>query len=194
MKAIIFIISLIFLNIGCSNNLPLNENISQNNFNLVDQNGNPFQFPSELKNKISIVGFIYTNCPDICPLNTHNLKLIQDEVNAEKIPDVQFISISFDTATDSTKVLKEYAEIRNLNLSNWKFLTGDKSTIDSLIKEVGVIAIPSDTTIIDGNPIIFFTHTDRIALIDQNLIIRKNYIGSKVEKDEVIEDIKILSR
>jgi len=192
LKKLIIFATLIFFAAGCAKKFPLNEDISKNSFTLTDQNGNPFRFPEELKNKISVVGFIYTNCPDICPLNTRNLKLIQEKVKAEHIPDVQFLSISFDTDTDSTKILKEYAEIRNLDLSNWKFLTGNKSTIDSLIKEVGVIAIPSDTTIINGKPTVFFTHTDRISLIDKELKIRKNYVGSKINKDEIIKDIKRL--
>lgn len=194
LKKIIFFIVLILLVTGCSRNLPLSEDISQNRFNLIDQNRKPFVFPDDLKGKISVVGFIYTNCPDICPLNTHNLKLIQDEVKANKLTDVQFLSVSFDTETDSTEALKEYADIRNLDLSNWKFLTGSKSTIDSLIKEVGVIAIPSDTTFINGSPTIFFTHTDRISLIDQNLKIRKNYLGSKINRGEIIKDIISLSK
>lgn len=192
MKKLIIFAALIFFAAGCAKHFPLNEDISKSSFTLVDQDGNPFRFPDELKDKISVVGFIYTNCPDICPLNTHNLKLIQNKVKAENIHDVQFLSISFDTDTDSTKVLKEYAEIRNLDLSNWKFLTGSKSTIDSLMKEVGVIAIPNDTTIVNGKSTVFFTHTDRISLIDKDLRIRKNYVGSKINKDEIIEDIKQL--
>jgi len=192
LKKLILFAAIIFFVTGCAKHFPLNEDISKSSFTLIDQNGNPFRFPDELKNKISVVGFIYTNCPDICPINTHNLKLIQDKVKTENIPDVQFLSISFDTYTDSTNVLKEYAEIRNLDLSNWKFLTGNKSTIDSLIKEVGVIAIPNDTTIINGKPTVFFTHTDRISLIDKDLRIRKNYVGSKINQDEIIEDIKQL--
>ncbi len=192
MKNLVLFVALIFFAVGCVEHFPLNEDISKSSFTLIDQNGKPFRFPLELKNKISVIGFIYTSCPDICPLNTHNLKLIQDKVKAENIPNVQFLSISFDTETDSTKVLKEYAEIRNLDLSNWKFFTGNKSTIDSLLKEVGVVAIPNDTTIVNGISTVFFTHTDRISLVDKNLKIRKNYVGSKIDKNEIIEDIKQL--
>lgn len=121
------------------------------------------------------------------------MRLIQEKLNKEKITDVNFVTITFDPAHDSPEVLRHFAEVRNLELSNWTFLTGEKTIIDSLMKRVGVFAVIGDSTVFnDGRKIYYYVHTDRIQLFDQKGRIRKNYIGSDVNIDEVISDIKLL--
>lgn len=183
---------LILLN-ACGEKLPEVGSFDNHNYKLVDENNNPVIFPEMVNGKISVVGYIFTNCPDICPLTTNNMRLIQEKIKNEKIDNVEFVSISFDPETDSPEVLKKYAEIRNLDLSNWTFLTGKKSIIDSLIKEAGVFAVPNDSTVFkSGRKIYYYVHTDRIQLIDANGVIRKNYSGSKINTEEIIADIKTL--
>jgi len=178
---------------NCQNQLPSYEDLSEKTYTLTDHDGNQFRFPLDTKSKAVVIGYIFTNCPDICPLTTNNMRLIQEEILKEKIDNVEFISISFDYETDKPEVLRKFAEIRNLNLENWKFLTGEKEVIKSLLKEVGVFAIPSDTVKLAEKDVTFYTHTDRISLMDENKIIRKNYSGSKLNIDEIIIDIKTLA-
>jgi cytochrome oxidase Cu insertion factor (SCO1/SenC/PrrC family) len=65
--------------------------------------------------------------------------------------------------------------------------------IDSLLKVMNVYAIPGDTVRYeDGDFTYSFIHTDRITLIDPQNRIRKEYKGSRVNVDEVVEDIKSL--
>lgn len=190
-KALIVFVSLAL--VSCGSNLPIEEDLTKENYSLVDQYNNPKNFPSITKNKISIVGYIFTNCPDICPLTTNNMRLIQEELNKQKIDNVEFVTISFDPLQDSPEVLRKFAEIRNLDLTNWTFLTGEKFVVDSLMKRVGVFAVVGDSTVFnDGRKIYYYVHTDRIQLFDQHNRIRKNYIGSDVDIDEVISDIKSL--
>lgn len=187
-----FVVAAIF--VSCGNDLEVEGNFGTEQFNLLDQNNSPQKFPEIIKGKIAIVGYIFTNCPDICPLTTNNMRLIQDELKKEKInTDVEFVSISFDPEADRPEVLKKFAEIRDLDLNNWTFLTGEKTTTDSLIKEVGVIAVVGDSTITkDGKTIYYYVHTDRISLVDEEGNIRKNYLGSKVNVEEVVADVKKL--
>jgi len=184
----------IFIFVSCWNDLEIEGNFGTAHFNLVDQNNSPQKFPEIIKGKIAIVGYIFTNCPDICPLTTNNMRLIQDELKKENINnEVEFVSISFDPEADTPEVLKKFAEIRDLDLNNWTFLTGEKTTTDSLIKEAGVIAVVGDSTITkDGKTIYYFVHTDRISLVDGEGNIRKNYPGSKVNIEEVVADVKKL--
>jgi len=64
--------------------------------------------------------------------------------------------------------------------------------IDSLLKVSEVFAIPSDTSFVAGEEKVTFIHTDRIMLIDGDLRIRKNYPGSTINIDEIIDDIQKL--
>jgi protein SCO1/2 len=90
---------------------------------------------------------IFTNCPDICPLSTNNIRLIKERIMKEKIGGVEFVSISFDPRHDSLEVLQKFARIRNLELSNWTFLTGEKPVIDSQMKTIGIVAVVGDSTV-----------------------------------------------
>ena len=195
MKKLIVFFSLVFLLIfSACDTLPKEGDFGKEEFNLVDQNNNPQKFPGLIKGKIGVVGYIFTNCPDICPLTTNNMRLIQEELKKEKINDeVEFVSISFDPDADSPEVMKKFAEIRDLDLNNWHFLTGEKPVIKSLIKEAEVIAVVGDSSVTkEGEKIYYFVHTDRISLVDAEGNIRKNYLGSHADIHEVVADIKKL--
>ncbi len=63
-----------------------------------------------------------------------------------------------------------------------------------LLKQAEVFAIPGDSSITPkGEKIIFYVHTDRISLIDQEGRIRKHYSGSKIKVEEIVADIKSLT-
>ncbi len=177
---------------GCAKKLPDGKNISNNNYVLLNQDSTKVNFPHDYNGKILVATFIYTNCPDICPMTTHNMQLVQQQIKSEGIKGVQFAAISFDPQRDTPSILKEYASIRDIDLSNFNFLSGTKKNIASLIHEFDFLAIPGDTTTSGKNRIYFFTHTDKIFLIDQNGIIRNEYRGSHVNRDKLISDIKSL--
>ena len=188
----IIVLTLLMLT-GCGEKLPVVENFSNNHYHLVNQKGEPVVFPDFVKGKIVVMNFIFTNCPDICPLSTNNMRLIQERLNKEKISNVEFVSLSFDPNNDTPEVLTKFADIRGLDLSNWTFLTGRKSVTDSVIHQANVIAVPNDSTVFkDGRKIYYYIHTDRISLIDNEGRIRKNYIGSKINIGEIVNDIKKL--
>ena len=188
----IIVLTLLLLT-GCGEKLPVVENFSNNHYQLVNQKSEPIVFPDFVKGKIVVMNFIFTNCPDICPLSTNNMRLIQERLNKERIKNVQFVSMSFDPNNDTPEVLTKFADIRGLDLSNWTFLTGRKSVTDSVIHQANVIAVPNDSTVFkDGRKIYYYIHTDRISLIDAEGRIRKNYIGSKINIDEIVNDIKKL--
>ena len=192
MKHIIIILGFIFILISCKDTLPIEDNFGNNEYKLLTQDSVRVNFPQMIKGKISVVGYIFTNCPDICPLTTNNMRLVQQELNKENINDVNFVSISFDPDADTPAVLKKYAELRKLDTSNWTFLTGEKPVIKMLMKDANIVAVVGDSTVIDGKTTYFYVHTDRISLIDADGNIRKNYQGSKANVSEIVKDLKTL--
>lgn len=184
----------IVLLISCGSDLEVISDIKFSDHQLVNIDSNDVSFPKIIENKIGVVGYIFTNCPDICPMTTNNMRLVQEKLKTENIEGVQFVSISFDPEVDKPTVLKSFTKVHNLNLSNWNFLTGNKTTIEKLLKKVGVIAFVGDsTTFDDGSKTYYYVHTDRIQLIDQDGRIRKNYLGSKIDIDEIVTDIRGLN-
>ncbi len=189
---IFFSIIFIFLN-GCGKKLPEDRPIGVKSIVLFNQDSSKVIFPEGFKGKIFLLSFIYTNCPDICPMTTHNMQMIQEQLKKENIKNVQFAEMSFDPERDTPSMLKKFGDIRNIDYNNFTFLTGKKSVIKTILNNMNILALPGDTTKTEsGTPVYFFTHTDRITLIDQNGRIRNEYRGSKTNISEIINDIKTL--
>jgi protein SCO1 len=189
-KQLAILVSLLVI-AGCGEKFPVIDNFGTQSYKLVDQNNDAVNFPDFVKGKLVVMNYIYTNCPDICPLSTNNMRIIQERLKKEHVKNVHFVSLSFDPEYDTPEVLTKFALIRNLDLSNWTFLTGGKDIIGSLAKKAGVIAVANDSTILkDNRKTYYYVHTDRIQLIDEKGQIRKNYKGSVINVDEIINDIK----
>ncbi len=188
---LIFILIIFFY--SCYDQLPLNKDLTKRNYTFLNQDSVEVSFPEIIKNKITVIGFIYTHCPDICPMTTHNMALTEEKLNEEGIKDVLFVSVSFDPDRDSPDVLKKFAELREIYFDNWYFLTGEKSTTFDLLKRFDVKAIPIDSIFYDDGTFSYSVlHTDRIALINRNGILRQFYTGSTVNIEKLISDIKYL--
>ncbi len=182
----------IILIYGCGKKLPMDKPIGIDSITLLNQDSSKVVFPDAYKNKILLLAFIYTNCPDICPMTTHNMQLLQEEVKKENLKNVQFAELSFDPKRDVPSVLKEFGDIRDINYNNFTFLTGKETDVKKILNNMNILALPGDTTKTEGGDVYFFTHTDRIDLIDQDGRIRNEYRGSKANVQEIIKDIKTL--
>jgi protein SCO1 len=191
--SICFLVPLTFIFFqSCGNNLPIKKDLNSS-FSLINQDSSKVKFPDDFKGKITVMSFMYTNCPDVCPLTTNNLRMIQEKLKKDNVNGIQFVELSFDPDRDTPSILKKYANIRNIDEKNFEFLTGNKETISSLLKFMNIYAIPSDTINYDNGGFTYsFIHTDRIELIDRDSRIRKDYKGSIVDQKEIIQDIESL--
>ena len=193
MKQILSLLIAILFFTGCTNKFDRNDPLGKKSFPLLSQDSTLINFPQDFKGKPFLLGFIFTNCPDVCPLTSHNFQLVQEQAKNEGIKGVNFVLISFDSDRDKPGVLKEYASLRNIDESNFKLLTGDKDTIKSLMKKMQVVAVPGDTSKTpDGDLIYFFIHSDRAFLIDKDNRIRSEYRGSKLDISQAVKDIRSL--
>jgi protein SCO1/2 len=190
---LVFLSVFILFSLSCKDNLPLDKDLTKKNYSLINQDSTEVIFPKNIVGHITVMGFIYTHCPDICPMTTHNMYLTEKKLKEEGIGNVKFVALSFDPDRDSPEVLTKFAEIRDLDFNDWTLLTGSKNTINDLMKRFDVKAIKTDENIDeDGKPEYSMMHTDRISLIDANGILRKNYKGSTLNIEELITDIKSL--
>lgn len=80
--------------------------------------------PADLAGKVVLLHFIYTSCPDVCPLHAEKIAEVQKMVNSTPMKDrVVFISITTDPRKDAPDVLKAYGPAHGLDPVNWLFLT-----------------------------------------------------------------------
>ncbi|CAI8045454.1 SCO1 protein homolog [Geodia barretti] len=105
--------------------------VSVPDFSLTTQQGEPLTL-SDMKGKIWVADFIFTNCPTICPAMTQEMARLQSEFVADP---VYFVSFSVDPERDTSNVLSRYATAYGADERRWHFLTGDKTHIYQLAEE-----------------------------------------------------------
>ena len=109
------------------------------NCELVTHEGKKVKyFDDLLAGKTVIVNFIYTTCPDACPMASAKLAEVQELFKDRMGKDVFFYSISVDPEVDTPEVLAQYAKRFNAG-PGWLFLTGKKSDIREVRKKMGML-------------------------------------------------------
>ena len=107
------------------------------NVPLVTQDGKTVHFYDDLiKGRSVAINFIFTDCTEVCPLETANLVQVYKELGSRAGKDVVFYSISIDPKRDTPEVLKAYAAKFG---ATWLFLTGKEEDIRLLGKKLGVL-------------------------------------------------------
>ena len=92
-------------------------------FDLVNGDGGQISL-SDYSDKILVLHFVYTSCPDVCPLQAEKIQDIQTMINLSPMKEVvQFVTITTDPETDTPDVLKTYGEEHALDPVNWTFMT-----------------------------------------------------------------------
>ncbi len=108
------------------------------NVELKTHTGETVRFFDDLiKDKVVVINFIYTECPDACPLETARLTEVYEILGNRVGDDVFFYSISIDPETDTPEVLADYAK-RYQTGPGWLFLTGVSEEIELLRRKLGL--------------------------------------------------------
>lgn len=137
---------------------------------LTERNGKPMSL-AELRGKIWIADFIYTQCTDTCPLQTAEMAKLQELWTNDR--DLRLVSISVDPERDTPKMLTRYAARFHADRQRWLFLTGDKNQIVRLVEDGFHLPMSAARSGHHGPPIVL--HSPRFILIDRNLQIRGSY-------------------
>ncbi len=109
-------------------------------FTLLDQEGRTVS-ASRFRGKQVVLNFIFTRCPvaNMCPAATLRMMELQKAARAAGVANFELVSISLDPEYDTPGVLKEYAEVRGIDTSNFSFLTGPDAAVRQLLAQLGVI-------------------------------------------------------
>src|SRR5690625_946322 len=97
--------------------------------------GEEFDF-GNMPKKAKLIEFMYTQCPDVCPITTLEMsklrnQLIDEGVFGEK---VEFITITIDPERDTPEILQDYAgrfEVTS-DEEGWYFLTGEPDAVKEI--------------------------------------------------------------
>ena len=143
---------------------------------------------TDLKGKVWVADFIFTNCATVCPPMTANMTKLQGMLKENGL-DVEMVSFSVDPSVDTPDKLKEYVMKFNGELTNWHLLTGYSQEFieEYALKNFKTIVKKPGT----NNQVI---HGTSFYLIDQEGNVVKDYDGITVPYDDMISDISILTK
>ena len=102
-------------------------------FTLTDHTGEPFSL-SELRGKVVMLFFGYTNCPDVCPTTLLEFKRVKEQLG-EDADQVAFVFISVDGARDTPERLAAYVHAFDPDFIG---LTGEDAEIRTVGRDYGV--------------------------------------------------------
>jgi protein SCO1 len=139
-------------------------------FSLTERGGAPLT-QDDLRGKVWVADFIFTRCPDVCPVLTSRMRELQKTLD-EARADVTLVSFTVDPGYDTPQVLQAYATAHGAG-PGWSFATGDRAVVSRLLLDGFHVAFADDGP--ETGPI---THSDRFVLVDPELQIRGYYHGS----------------
>lgn len=128
-------------------------------FVLTKQDGDPYHYGND--DRPVVVNFIFTRCPDVCPLLSAKMAELQQRIPAE---DALLLSISVDPSYDHPSVLLEYGTQYDANFNRWFFLTGEEEHVRKIIANFQVMYERIETAP-DAPPNI--AHSERFLLLDE---------------------------
>ena len=91
---------------------------------------------SDFSDKLVLLYFGYTYCPDICPTNLGNLSVAYRHLTPEQKANTQIIFVSVDPERDTPKRLQDYASYFDADIIG---LTGDAATLSEIASRYGVV-------------------------------------------------------
>ncbi len=128
---------------------------------------------AQLKGKIIVAGYVYTQCPRGCAAVVQKMKELYDEFGSD--PNIQFLSFTVDPE-DTPAVLTEFAGRFQITKDNWWFVTGPKDQVRNYLtfqfKFAGVQEIPEKDRL---SPADKYLHDMKVALIDHEGHLRGHY-------------------
>ena len=138
----------------------------------------------DFRNKVVLIYFGYTFCPDVCPITLSNLKMLMLSLE-EKAEDVQVIFISIDPERDTFQKLKDYVPYFHPTFIG---LTGSEAELASVAKKYQTFYLKQK---VESEAGYLMAHSDVVILVDQNGRFRGRY-KSKYDLDKLTTDIRWL--
>ncbi len=160
---------------------------------VIDRNGTETTLHEIMDDKLVLMGFIYTHCPDVngCPLASYVMKQVQARlVEDEELRDqVTLISLSFDPELDTPDAMMKYSHHFKRKDFDWRFLTTKSETdLQPILDGYGQFRAKFYND--DGSYSGSMSHVLRVYLIDSDKQVRNIYSAGFLHVDTVTNDLK----
>lgn len=139
-----------------------------NEFRLQDQLARPVELRT-LEGRVWVANFIFTRCPDICPMLSAHMKEVVAHYDGNDA--VRFVSFSVDPDFDTPPVLAEYAARFDAPPERWWFLTGPMGDVREVVVNAFRQVMEKSPETTPGHPESIL-HGSRFVVVDRKGHIR----------------------
>ena len=153
------------------------------NFRLIDQFGRPISL-AQFKGKPVVLTFLYTHCPDQCPLTAEKLHAVMLSLGSDA-QRVGVVAVSTDPRRDTTAAALNFSQVHRMQ-NYWHYLLGTESELSPVWSSYSVYAAPTPTS--TGGSV---AHTTAVYVIDKQGRERV-FFGSDFTSEQLTKDLQIL--
>ncbi|MBE3559105.1 MAG: SCO family protein [Ktedonobacteraceae bacterium] len=145
-------------------------------FRLTDQYGKEIAL-SQFKGKPVVLTFMYTSCPDFCPLTAEKLHTAMQSLNQEA-QNVGILAVSVDPQHDTIGAALKFSQAHNMQ-NYWHYLVGPREKLAPVWTAYNIYAIQPQS------------HSLGVYLIDKQGNERV-FLDSDFTADQLAKDLQIL--
>lgn len=111
---------------------------------------------SSLRGRVVALSFLYTHCPDACPLTAERFRGAQTALGTDASR-VEFVAVSVDPVGDTAESIRAFSQDHRLS-QHWHYLIGERGRLSAAWALYGVGVLDYGTAVIP--------HNDALYLID----------------------------
>ncbi len=152
------------------------------NFTLTDGPTGAVVTLTSLRGRVVVLTFLYTSCPDVCPLTAETLRHARDLLGQDA-PGIALVAVSVDPAHDTPAATQRFVAEHRLE-GVLRYLIGSRAELARVWFAYSVAQVESGAAV---------GHTDVIYLIDKSQRGRV-LLHSDVTADVLAADLRILLR
>lgn len=151
-------------------------------FTLTDQDGSKVSL-SNFKDKLVLIFFGYTHCPDICPMTMSVMNNVVDQLE-DQAEQVQVIFVTIDPQRDTQEKLKSYIPYYNENFIG---LTGTPEEIDKVADDYNIFYSKEE---VESSSEYLMGHNSSVLLITPDGKILIKYPQNRMDPASIAGDIE----
>jgi protein SCO1/2 len=148
---------------------------------LKDARGRRFTLSGE-RGRYVLVTFLYTHCPDVCPLIASNLNTVLRTLGPKS--KVEVLAVSVDPKGDTAQAVRAYERRMHLE-PGFHFLIGTRAALRPVWAAWHVLAVDRKPNVVD--------HVAYTALVDPSGKQRVLY-DAQVNAQQVLHDLRLLRK
>jgi protein SCO1 len=116
-------------------------------FRLRDQDGRLVTLAGQ-RGRVTVLAFLYTHCPDVCPLIAQNLNFALRQLTPAERAQTRVLAISVDPQGDTPRAVRQFV-LRHRLVAQFRYLTGSEQQLSRVWRAYHLAVRPGRLDTID---------------------------------------------